>query len=99
MLAIVPQQLDRFLALCRKERCPCAVLGRTMNTPCLTLTDGLHVGGTIGETTDDKVTNPAARPIDIPLDFLFGNPPRMVRDVVRILSPPCNSPSRIDTAK
>ncbi|VFM97631.1 MAG: phosphoribosylformylglycinamidine synthase [Candidatus Kentron sp. G] len=79
VLAIAPQRLEPFLDLCRKERCPWAVVGETTEALHLTLTDSLHAGAANGRADDP--------PIDISLDFLFGNPPRMVRDVRRIPHP------------
>ncbi|MBT8421054.1 MAG: phosphoribosylformylglycinamidine synthase, partial [Gammaproteobacteria bacterium] len=81
VLAVVPQQLDLFLDLCQKERCPCAVVGKTTEALHLRLADDFA-----SQHHDGKVTHHAALPIDISLDFLLGNPPRMVRDVTRISS-------------
>jgi len=81
VLAVVPEKLERFLGLCEKERCPCAVVGEATEALRLHLTDELHT-----ETGSDPMATRAdlGTPIDIPLEFLFGNPPRMVRDVARI---------------
>nr|VFJ96514.1 MAG: phosphoribosylformylglycinamidine synthase [Candidatus Kentron sp. H]VFJ97096.1 MAG: phosphoribosylformylglycinamidine synthase [Candidatus Kentron sp. H]VFK02717.1 MAG: phosphoribosylformylglycinamidine synthase [Candidatus Kentron sp. H] len=76
VLAIAPERLDRFLDLCRRERCPRAVVGETTEGLNLTLTDD-----PVSHAMDTPLDN---LPIHIPLDFLFGNPPRMVRDVTRI---------------
>nr|VFK29133.1 MAG: phosphoribosylformylglycinamidine synthase [Candidatus Kentron sp. MB] len=70
VLALPPQHLHAFLRLCRKERCPCSVLGKATDDPRLLLTDSLT-----------GVTRP--HPIDIPLRLLFGDPPRMVRNATR----------------
>lgn len=68
VLAIAPGDLPRFEAICLRERCPFAVLGTT------TAEHHLHVS--------DRYFNEP--PVDLPLDVLFGNPPRMRRDVVRV---------------
>lgn len=70
VLALEPARLEQFLHLCRVERCPYAVLGRT--------TDELHL-----VLTDTLAEDSAHPPIDIPLSFLFGDPPRMVRNATR----------------
>jgi phosphoribosylformylglycinamidine synthase len=68
VLAIAAEQLDVFRAICERERCPYAVVGTATDAEELTVDDSLF-----GE-----------RPIDLPLALLFGNPPRMVRDVARL---------------
>nr|VFK63853.1 MAG: phosphoribosylformylglycinamidine synthase [Candidatus Kentron sp. TUN] len=73
VLAIPSHRLDEFLRLCQEERCPCAELGRTTDELHLLLTDKLA----------DPENSTAHPPIDIPLSFLFGDPPRMVRKATR----------------
>ena len=65
VLAIAPQRLDEFQALCERERCPCEVLGEATEERRLLLGDG-HFDNT---------------PIDLPLSLLLGKPPKMLRDV------------------
>ncbi|XXF77037.1 phosphoribosylformylglycinamidine synthase [Myxococcaceae bacterium GXIMD 01537] len=65
VLAVAPEDLPRFAALCERERAPFAVLGDATAEPVLKLGDRL-----LGEA-----------PIDLPMDVLFGKPPRMHRDV------------------
>jgi len=65
VLAILPDALERFTALCERECCPFAVIG--------TATDDGHL-----QVRDDVFD---ASPVDMPLDVLLGKPPRMVRDV------------------
>jgi phosphoribosylformylglycinamidine synthase len=67
VLAIAPESLERFRALCARERCPMAVLGRATGDGHLTLIDN-HF--------DNK-------PIDIDIGVILGKPPRMLRDVTR----------------
>jgi phosphoribosylformylglycinamidine synthase len=64
VLAIDEAKLDDFLALCRRERAPVAVLGRATG-------DGLL------RVNDELLGQP---PVDMPLAVLLGKPPRMVRD-------------------
>ena len=68
VLAIEPGGLDVFEAMCRRERCPFAVLGQATAVKQLKLTDEL-----LGQDN----------PVDMPLEVLLGKPPRMFRDVNR----------------
>ncbi len=68
VLAIDPDRMDRFEAIARRERCPFAVVGRATEEQALRVHDE-HFGD---------------HPIDIPMELLFGNAPRMERFVERI---------------
>ena len=63
VLGIAADGIERFEALCRRERCPHAILGESTAERNLLLTDR-----TFGN-----------RPVDLPLAVLFGNPPKMQR--------------------
>jgi phosphoribosylformylglycinamidine synthase len=67
VLAIDSDRLDEFKAICERERCPYAVVGEA--------TDEEHL--VLGDAHFDN------NPIDIPMNLLFGKPPRMLRDVRR----------------
>jgi phosphoribosylformylglycinamidine synthase len=67
VLGIAPEHLDAFAAICARERCPYAVVGRAVTEPHLHLGDAL---------LDDT-------PVDLPLGVLFGKPPRMQRSFQR----------------
>lgn len=67
VLAVASDKLDAFEAICRRERCPYAVVGEATDEQQLLL----------GDRHFD------ARPIDMPMSLLFGKPPRMHRDVGR----------------
>jgi phosphoribosylformylglycinamidine synthase len=67
VLAIVPERLEEFRALCERERCPFAVVG------VATLEDQITVH-------DMEYGN---YPVDMPLPVLLGKPPRMTRKVTR----------------
>jgi phosphoribosylformylglycinamidine synthase len=67
VLAIEPGGLEAFEAMCRRERCPYAVLGEATPARQLRLSDELL----------------AEQPVDMPLEVLLGKPPRMFRDVRR----------------
>jgi phosphoribosylformylglycinamidine synthase len=68
VLAIAPDRLEEFEAICTRERCPFAVLGEA------TEEDQLRVD-------DEHFDN---TPIDLPLSVLLGKTPRMQRTAERI---------------
>ncbi|HEX7638576.1 MAG TPA: phosphoribosylformylglycinamidine synthase [Burkholderiaceae bacterium] len=68
VLAIAPESLPLLESFAARERCPLAVVGRATGEKALVLEDG--EGG--------------ERAIDMPMDVLFGKPPKMVREVARV---------------
>lgn len=64
VMAVPPEALARFDAICQRERCPYAVVG--------TATDEKHI-----RLDDSHFAN---SPIDLPMDVLFGKPPKMHRE-------------------
>jgi phosphoribosylformylglycinamidine synthase len=71
VLCIDAPKLEDFAAICRRERCPFAVIGKIDGTGVLVLED--HKNGT--------------RPVDLPLEVLLGKAPKMLRDVRRVTPP------------
>ncbi len=71
VLAIGPESLPIFEAMCERERCPFAVVGVASDDKELILEDG--PGG--------------ERAIDMPMDVLLGKPPKVHRDVTRVERP------------
>ncbi|MCL5060849.1 MAG: phosphoribosylformylglycinamidine synthase [Candidatus Thermoplasmatota archaeon] len=65
VLAIPPDRLDGFRAICERERCPFAVLGEATADRHLLVTDS-HFRNA---------------PVDVSLDVILGKPPKMTRDV------------------
>jgi phosphoribosylformylglycinamidine synthase len=65
VLALAPNSIAKFGALCERERCPFAVVGEITTDGRVTVTDA----------TLDSVA------VDMPIDVLLGKPPRMVREV------------------
>ena len=65
VLAIEANNIDTFMAICERERCPYAIVGEATDEKQLVLGDG-HFDNT---------------PIDMPLEVLLGKPPKMLRDV------------------
>lgn len=68
VLAIAPEDLTAFSALCARERCPFSVVGTA------TEEGQLQVGDRAFANT----------PVNMPLEVLLGKPPRMRRDVRRV---------------
>lgn len=75
VLAVAPEDLDLFAALCERERCPFAVVGYAEAEKHLTLTDAGE-----RESVGEEKT---AVPVDLPMGVLFGKPPRMERSFHR----------------
>ena len=72
VLAISPESLVKFAALCERERCPFAVVGTATEERQLKLIDQQDAAG------------PNAAPVDMPMDVLLGKPPKMLRDVEHV---------------
>jgi phosphoribosylformylglycinamidine synthase len=68
VMAVAPEALPMFRAMCERERCPFAVVGVTTAEKELILEDG--PGG--------------ERPIAMPMDVLLGKPPKMRREVTHV---------------
>ncbi|MBW3569051.1 phosphoribosylformylglycinamidine synthase [Candidatus Parcubacteria bacterium] len=65
VLAINEKNLDKFKDLCDRERCPFAVVGKATEKEILVVNDR------------DFKNNP----VNIPMDLLFGSPPKMTRKI------------------
>ncbi|MEJ2042419.1 MAG: phosphoribosylformylglycinamidine synthase [Reinekea sp.] len=63
VLAVAPEQMDTFDALCQRERCPYSVIGTATEEKHLSVSD---------RHFDDS-------PVSMPLDVLLGKPPKMSR--------------------
>jgi len=72
VLAVAPEDLDTFDALCRRERCPYAVVGEATEAHHLEVRDGHFEAQSI-----------ASKPVDLPMSVLFGKPPKMQREFRR----------------
>ena len=72
VLAILAADLDRFMELCRRERCPAAVIGAATGDGHLSLSDK-HF---------------ANKPIDIDINVILGRPPKMLRNMEPRDEPP-----------
>ncbi len=68
VMAVSPENLAAFEAICQRERCPFAVVGEA--------TEELHL------TVQDTVFS--NEPVDLPMSVLFGKPPKMHREFNRV---------------
>ncbi|ROR32802.1 phosphoribosylformylglycinamidine synthase [Inmirania thermothiophila] len=71
VLAVPADRVEALAALCVRERCPFAVIGRATADERLVVEDSRS-----GEVV-----------VDMPLEMLLGKPPRMTRDVRRLSRP------------
>ena len=65
MLAIGEENLQQFKQICARERCPYAIVGKALDRSHLLVNDKLL----------------KSKPVNLPMSVLFGQPPRMHRDV------------------
>jgi phosphoribosylformylglycinamidine synthase len=72
VLAIAPGRLSGFEEICKRERCPFAVLGAATDDGRLLVEDPRF----------------GKRPVDIELAVILGKPPKMLRDVRRVAARP-----------
>ena len=71
VLIVADDRIDEFRALCERERCPVSVIGTLTADGQLTVTDR-EFGNAV---------------VNMPMQMLLGNPPKMVRDVAREAQP------------
>ena len=67
VLAIDVNKMEAFEVLCARERCPVAAIGKVTEAEQLRLDDELLEN----------------RPVDLPMEVLFGKPPKLSKDVQR----------------
>ena len=72
VLAVLPEHMARFTAICERERCPFALVGVAAEEKHLRVSDAVF-----GDA-----------PVDLPMSVLFGKPPKMHREVRRIANNP-----------
>ena len=71
VLAVAPADLEVFVAICARERCPHAVVGTATAAQELVVSDAHFT----------------ERAVDLPLSVLFGKPPRMHREARSLARP------------
>ncbi|MDO5502729.1 MAG: phosphoribosylformylglycinamidine synthase, partial [Actinomycetia bacterium] len=77
VVAIAPDSLEQFAAICARERCPYAVVGVARADGQLVVEQGEQ-----GEQ-DEPDAETTGHPVEMPMEVLLGKPPRMTRDVTR----------------
>ncbi|MGO4222671.1 phosphoribosylformylglycinamidine synthase [Lysobacter sp. TAF61] len=75
VLGLPADRVEEFAQICERERCPFAVVGHA------TAEEHLVVG--YGATRENAREAGHDWPIDLPMDVLFGKPPKMHRDARR----------------
>src|SRR5690606_31909760 len=96
VLGVSQDRLAEFAALCQRERCPFAVVGVATAEERLVVGHGAieYAAGSkqnaaeadAGEslsTANCELPAAGLMPIDLPMDVLFGKPPKMHRDTQR----------------
>ncbi len=73
-LAVAPERLEEFKEICQRERCLYCVVGQATDDEVLVLHDSHFADGSERQQT----------PIDLPMETLFGKPPKMLRDVASV---------------
>jgi phosphoribosylformylglycinamidine synthase len=99
VLAIQPENLPQFASLCERERCPYSIVGTATEGKQLVLADRTSSSVPSPQSLSSRperseVERPAvsskavgANPIDLPMQILFGKPPKMERSFTRTASP------------
>src|SRR5690606_32029338 len=77
VIGLPPERVEEFAAICERERCPFAVVGYA------TAEERLVVGHGVLSLPVQAGASGEPWPIDIPMDVLFGKPPKMHRDTRR----------------
>jgi phosphoribosylformylglycinamidine synthase len=68
VLAVKPEDIQRFEAICQRERCPFAVVGEATEDKTI-------------KVTDQQFDN---NPVDLPMSVLFGKAPKMHRSAEKL---------------
>lgn len=71
VLIVAEDRIEEFRSLCERERCPVSVIGSLTGERNLVVTD----------------RDFGNRPVDMPMEMLLGNPPKMERNVERAALP------------
>ena len=69
VLAVSPDRIEEFTAICERERCPFAIVGDAK--------EEMHL-----EVADPHFNN---KPVDLPMSVLFGKPPKMHREAKKAI--------------
>ncbi|MCW4628748.1 MULTISPECIES: phosphoribosylformylglycinamidine synthase [Marinomonas] len=69
VMAVSPDRIEEFTAICERERCPFAIVGDAK--------EEMHL-----EVADPHFNN---KPVDLPMSVLFGKPPKMHREAKKAI--------------
>ncbi len=84
VLTLEPSRVAEFEAICRRERCPFALVGEATAARELLVTDAhFRDRSDAARNADGSLREP----IDVPLSVILGKPPKMQRDVKRAEAP------------
>ena len=83
VLGLAQERVAEFAALCLRERCPFAVVGTATEEQRLVVGHGATVESLSRLPSDVSLD----LPIDLPMDVLFGKPPKMHRDTAHPSAP------------
>ena len=101
VLAIAPESLPFFTAICERERAPFAVVGTATEAPQLVLFDSQPNQSPQSDSQQNLLAaHSSTHPVDMPLSVLLGKPPKMQRVAEHL--PPIRQPldlSSIDLQK
>lgn len=67
VMAVSPDRIEEFTAICERERCPFAIVGEAK--------EEMHLA-----VADPQFDN---KPVDLPMSVLFGKPPKMHREATK----------------
>ena len=82
VMAIAPESLAAFEALCERERCPFAVVGVTTEEKNLIVAEeDLPLQQPASASASAGAPAASDRPVDMPMNVLLGKPPKMQRNV------------------
>jgi phosphoribosylformylglycinamidine synthase len=93
VLGLPQDRVGEFAALCLRERCPFAVVGTATAEEQLVVGHGATIERVYGTMTDEAMDGRARDgeagdwAINLPMDVLFGKPPKMHRDTARPPAP------------
>ncbi|AGF46865.1 phosphoribosylformylglycinamidine synthase [Candidatus Kinetoplastibacterium desouzaii TCC079E] len=80
VLAILPENLEKFGIIAARERCPYSIIGVAINDRHLYLLEG-NSHSSIDSLLNIKKDIKQNNPIDLPLNIILGKPPRLIKNV------------------
>ena len=84
VMAVSPEALPMFRAMCERERCPFAVVGVATDEKVLIVEDGAVPPFDMLRAIGNAGSGRAGWVIDMPMEVLLGKPPKTHRNVQRV---------------